>query len=154
MKNKISVLIAVGVISLSGVLVFANNNISKDEYDPSVGGGCIDLNKEEINNKQVDVRGFVREIRKDGDNIIIRVDKNSEENDSEGIMTLESNPDVRYDIADVIVNKNTIIKNSGLEENLKISDIKENQEIEVKFDGPETRSYPVQANALSINIIK
>lgn len=42
MKNKIGALIVVGLVSVSGVLGFAESN----EHDPSIGGGCIDLNNE------------------------------------------------------------------------------------------------------------
>ena len=49
--------------------------------------------------------------------------------------------------------KDTIIKKGNSSSNFKVSDLKIGQKIEVVFQGPEGRSYPVTANAYSINII-
>lgn len=156
MKNKISALVAVGLISISGILVFADNNSSDKEYDPSLGGGCIDLRypQAEIEPEQLDAMGKITNITHDGMNVIIRVEAVVDENMKNGIMTLDLKPEARYDIADVIINKDTIIKKGDSENLLNLSDLKEGQMVEVKFEGPEGRSYPVKANGYSITIIE
>lgn len=143
MKNKIAALVTVGLISVSGVLAFANNNSPKDEYDPSLGGGCIDLSGVEgiVESDEIGVRGVVTDIKIDGDKITIRV---------EG--TLDK--DTKYDIADVMVDKYTIITGEGSSTPLEIKDIEKGQSVEVIFQGPESRSYPVLVNSYSIRIIE
>ncbi|XTR39098.1 hypothetical protein ACQQ2T_06825 [Paraclostridium tenue] len=59
----------------------------------------------------------------------------------------------RYDIANVLVDKDIIIKKGNSSSKIKVSYLKIGQNIEVVFQDPEGRSYPVTANAYSINII-
>ncbi|MGL5348718.1 MAG: hypothetical protein ACRDA3_15325 [Peptostreptococcaceae bacterium] len=156
MKNKISALITIGVISISGILVFADNSSSNNEYDPSIGGGCIDLRKPsvEVTPEQLDAMGIITNLRNDGENIIITVETKVDPNAKDGISTLDLQPVARYDIADVIISKNTLIQKGNSDNLLKLSDINKNQMVEVKFTGAESRSYPVQANAYSVTIIE
>ena len=143
MKNKISILVAVLLVSISGILVFADNNSSNNKQDSTLV---------QITPEQLDVMGTITNIKHEGDNIIIRVEAVKDENIKDGIDTLNLKPEARYDIADVIINKNTIIKKSDSDKLLKPSDIKQNQRLEVKFEKIEGRSYPVYANAYSIMI--
>lgn len=143
MKNKISILVAVLLVSISGILVFADNNSSNNKQDSTLV---------QITPEQLDVMGTITNIKHEGDNIIIRVEAVKDENIKDGIDTLNLKPEARYDIADVIINKNTIIKKSDSDKLLKPSDIKQNQRVEVKFEKIEGRSYPVYANAYSIMI--
>ena len=143
MKNKISILVAVLLVSISGILVFADNNTSNHKQDSTLV---------QITPEQLDVMGTITNIKHEGDNIIIRVEAVKDENIKDGIDTLNLKPEARYDIADVIINKNTIIKKSDSDKVLKASDIKQNQRVEVKFEKIEGRSYPVYANAYSIMI--
>ncbi|MGL4913224.1 MAG: hypothetical protein ACRC3Y_12430 [Romboutsia sp.] len=156
MKNKISALVAVGLISISGILVFADNNSSGNDYDPSLGGGCIDLSDPQvaIAPEQLDAMGKITSITHDGDNIIIRVEAVVDENLKDGIMTLDLKPEARYDIADVIINKDTLIQKGDSTDLLKPSDLKQGQMVEVNFVGPEGRTYPVKANGFSVTIIE
>lgn len=78
--------------------------------------------------------GTITNIKHEGDNIIIRIEAVKDENIKDGIDTLNLKPEARYDIADVIINKNTIIKKSDSDKLLKASDIKQNQRLEVKFE--------------------
>lgn len=143
MKNKISILVAVLLVSISGILVFADNNTLNHKQDSTLV---------QITPEQLDVMGTITNIKHEGDNIIIRVEALKDENIKDGIATLNLKPEARYDIADVIINKNTIIKKSDSDKVLKASDIKQNQRVEVKFEKIEGRSYPVYANAYSIMI--
>lgn len=143
MKNKISILVVVLLVSISGILVFADNNSSNNKQDSTLV---------QITPEQLDVMGTITNIKHEGDNIIIRVEAVKDENIKDGIDTLNLKPEARYDIADVIINKNTIIKKSDSDKLLKPSDIKQNQRVEVKFEKIEGKSYPVYANAYSIMI--
>lgn len=143
MKNKISILVAVLLVSISGILVFADNNSSNNKQDSTLV---------QITPEQLDVMGTITNIKHEGDNIIIRVEAVKDENIKDGIDTLNLKPEVRYEIADVIINKNTIIKKSDSDKLLKPSDIKQNQRVEVKFEKIEGKSYPVYANAYSVMI--
>ncbi|SCI85405.1 Uncharacterised protein [uncultured Clostridium sp.] len=143
MKNKISILVTVLLVSISGILVFADNNLSNNKQDSTLV---------QITPEQLDVMGTITNIKHEGDNIIIRIEAVKDENIKDGIDTLNLKPEARYDIADVIINKNTIIKKSDSDKLLKASDIKQNQRVEVKFEKIEGRSYPVYANAYSIMI--
>lgn len=143
MKNKISILVAMLLVSISGILVFADNNSSNHKKDSTLV---------QITPEQLDVMGTITNIKHEGDNLIIRVEAVKDENIKDGIATLDLKPEARYDIADVIINKNTIIKKADSDKLLKASDIKQNQRVEVKFEKIEGRSYPVYANAYSIMI--
>ena len=143
MKNKISILVAALLVSISGILVFADNKSSNHKQDSTLV---------QITPEQLDVMGTITNIKHEGDNIIIRVEALKDENIKDGIATLNLKPEARYDIADVIINKNTIIKKSDSDKLLKPSHIKQNQRVEVKFEKIEGRSYPVYANAYSIMI--
>lgn len=143
MKNKISILVAALLVSISGILVFADDKSSNNKQDSTLV---------QITPEQLDVMGTITNIKHEGDNIIIRVEAVKDENIKDGIDTLNLKPEARYDIADVIINKNTIIKKSDSDKLLKPSDIKQNQRLEVKFEKIEGRSYPVYANAYSIMI--
>ncbi|MDU1453858.1 MAG: DUF3221 domain-containing protein [Paeniclostridium sordellii] len=136
MKKKIIALLTVGLISISGVLIFANNKLS-------IGKNNLDSNKENVDLskvKDIAIRGLIKSIRVDKEVTSIKVEGNLEK-------------DTRYDIANILVDKDTIINKGDSNSNLKISDLKIGQKIEVVFQGPEGRSYPVKANAYSINII-
>lgn len=136
MKKKIIALLTVGLISVSGVLIFANNK-------SSIAKNNLDSNKENVylsEVKDIAIRGLIKDISVDKEVTSIKVEGNLEK-------------DTRYDIANVLVDKDTIISKGDSSSNLKISDLKIGQRIEVVFQGPEGRSYPVTANAHSINII-
>lgn len=143
MKNKISILVAALLVSISGILVFADNNSPNHKQDSTLV---------QITPEQLDVMGIITNIKHEGDNIIIRIEAVKDENIKDGIATLDLKPEARYDIADVIINKNTIIKKADSDKLLKPSDIKQNQRVEVKFEKIEGRSYPVYANAYSVMI--
>ncbi|CEO05363.1 Uncharacterised protein [[Clostridium] sordellii] len=103
----------------------------------------LDSNKENVDLskvKDIAIRGLIKSIRVDKEVTSIKVEGNLEK-------------DTRYDIANILVDKDTIINKGDSNSNLKISDLKIGQKIEVVFQGPEGRSYPVTANAYSINII-
>ncbi|XTR39087.1 hypothetical protein ACQQ2T_06770 [Paraclostridium tenue] len=146
MKNKISILVATLLVSISGILVFADNKSSNHKQDSK-------NHPVQITPEQLDVMGTITNIKHEGDNLIIRVEAVKDENIKDGIDTLNLKPEARYDIADVIINKNTIIKKADSDKLLKPSDIKQNQRVEVKFKKIEGRSYPVYANAYSVTII-
>lgn len=132
MKKQIIALLTVGLISVSGILVFANNKSSIAKNDVN-SNGDVDVN-------DIAIRGIIKGIGIDKEVTSVRVEGNLEK-------------DTSYDIADVLVGKDTIIKKDNSSSNLKVSDLKIGQKIEVVFQGPEGRSYPVTANAYSINII-
>ena len=136
MKKKIIALLTVGLISVSGVLIFANNKSSISKNDLDSNKENVDLSKV----KDIAIRGLIKSISVDQEVTSIKVEGNLEK-------------DTRYDIANVLVDKDTIINKGDSNSNLKISDLKIGQKIEVVFQGPEGRSYPVTANAYSINII-
>lgn len=136
MKKKIIALLTVGLISVSGVLIFANNKSSISKNDLDSNKENADLSKV----KDIAIRGLIKSISVDKEVTSIKVEGNLEK-------------DTRYDIANVLVAKDTIINKGDSNSNLKISDLKIGQKIEVVFQGPEGRSYPVTANAYSINII-
>ncbi|CEN78464.1 DUF3221 domain-containing protein [Paraclostridium sordellii] len=136
MKKKVIALLTVGLISISGVLIFANNK-------SSIAKNNLDSNKENVDLsevKDIAIRGLIKDISVDKEVTSIKVEGNLEK-------------DTRYDIANVLVDKDTIINKGDSSSNLKISDFKIGQRIEVVFQGPEGKSYPVTANAHSINII-
>ncbi|CEO33296.1 DUF3221 domain-containing protein [Paraclostridium sordellii] len=136
MKKKVITLLTVGLISVSGVLIFENNK-------SSIGKNNLDSNKENVDLskvKDIAIRGLIKSISVDKEVTSIKVEGNLEK-------------DTRYDIANILVDKDTIINKGDSNSNLKISDLKIGQKIEVVFQGPEGRSYPVTANAYSINII-
>ncbi|CEN24662.1 DUF3221 domain-containing protein [Paraclostridium sordellii] len=134
MKKQIIVLLSVGLISVSGILIFTNNKSSTiKNYSNS--------NKESVNLpevKDIAIRGIIKDISLDKEVTSIQVEGKLEK-------------DTRYDIANVLVDKNTIIKKGTSSH--KVSDLKIGEKVEVVFQGPEGRSYPVTANAYSINII-
>lgn len=132
MKKQIIALLTVGLISVSGILVFANNKSSIAKNDVN-SNGDVDVN-------DIAIRGIIKGIGIDKEVTSVRVEGNLEK-------------DTSYDIADVLVGKDTIIKKGNSSSTLKVSDLKIGQKIEVVFQGPEGRSYPVTANAYSINII-
>ncbi|CEK33832.1 DUF3221 domain-containing protein [Paraclostridium sordellii] len=136
MKKKVITLLTVGLISVSGVLIFANNKSSISKNDLDSNKENVDLSKV----KDIAIRGLIKSISVDKEVTSIKVEGNLEK-------------DTRYDIANVLVDKDTIINKGDSNSNLKISDLKIGQKIEVVFQGPEGRSYPVTANAYSINII-
>ena len=136
MKKKVITLLTVGLISVSGVLIFANNKSSISKNDLDSNKENVDLSKI----KDIAIRGLIKSISVDKEVTSIKVEGNLEK-------------DTRYDIANVLVDKDTIINKGDSNSNLKISDLKIGQKIEVVFQGPEGRSYPVTANAYSINII-
>ena len=136
MKKKVITLLTVGLISVSGVLIFANNKSSISKNDLDSNKENVDLSKV----KDIGIRGLIKSISVDKEVTSIKVEGNLEK-------------DTRYDIANVLVDKDTIINKGDSNSNLKISDLKIGQKIEVVFQGPEGRSYPVTANAYSINII-
>lgn len=136
MKKKVITLLTVGLISVSGVLIFANNKSSISKNDLDWNKENVDLSKV----KDIAIRGLIKSISVDKEVTSIKVEGNLEK-------------DTRYDIANVLVDKDTIINKGDSNSNLKISDLKIGQKIEVVFQGPEGRSYPVTANAYSINII-
>ena len=136
MKKKIIALLTVGLISVSGVLIFANNKSSISKNDLDSNKENVDLSKV----KDIAIRGLIKSISVDKEVTSIKVEGNLEK-------------DTRYDIANVLVDKDTIINKGNSNSSLKISDLKIGQNIEVVFQGPEGTSYPVTANAYSINII-
>ncbi|CEP80634.1 DUF3221 domain-containing protein [Paraclostridium sordellii] len=136
MKKKVIALLTVGLISVSGVLIFANNKSSIAKNDLNLNKENVDLSEV----KDIAIRGLIKDISVDKEVTSIKVDGNLEK-------------DTRYDIANVLVDKDTIINKGDSSSNLKISDLKIGQRIEVVFQGPEGKSYPVTANAHSINII-
>ncbi|MDU2687452.1 DUF3221 domain-containing protein [Paeniclostridium sordellii] len=136
MKNQFITLLTIGLISVSGVLIFANNKSSIAKNDLNLNKENVDLSKV----KDIAIRGLIKSISVDQEVTSIKVEGNLEK-------------DTRYDIANVLVDKDTIINKGNSNSNLKISDLKIGQKIEVVFQGPEGRSYPVTANAYSINII-
>ncbi|MEG0873677.1 MAG: hypothetical protein RR942_09035 [Romboutsia sp.] len=148
MKKKTIALIVVLLISISGILIFTKNN-STTEKPPEDSKD----NQVQTTPEQLDVMGKITNIKQEEDNLIIRVEAVKDENAKNGIDTLDLKPEVRYDIADVVINKDTIIKKADSDKTLKASDIKQNQIVAVKFEKIEGRSYPVYANAESITII-
>ena len=142
MKKQIIALLTVGLISVSGILVFANNKSSITKNDVNSNGGHEDISgvNGDVDVNDIAIRGIVKGISIDNGLTSVRVEGNLEK-------------DTSYDIADVLVGKDTIIKKGNSSSNLKVSDLKIGQKIEVVFQGPEGRSYPVTANAYSINII-
>lgn len=148
MKNKIIALLLLLLISISGILVFAKNNSTIEKPSDDSKDNQVQTTPE-----QLDVMGKITNIKQEGDNIIIRVEAVKDENAKNGIDTLDLKPEARYDIADVLINKDTIIKKADSDKTLKLSYIKQNQIVEVKFEKIEGRSYPVYANAHSITII-
>lgn len=142
MKKQIIALLTVGLISLSGILVFANNKSSITKNDVNSNGGHEDISKVngDVDVNDIAIRGIVKDISIDNGLTSVRVEGNLEK-------------DTRYDIANILVGKDTIIKKGNSSSNFKVSDLKIGQKIEVVFQGPEGRSYPVTANAYSINII-
>lgn len=142
MKKQIIALLAVGLISVSGILVFANNKSSITKNYVNSNGGHEDISgvNGDVDVNDIAIRGIIKGIGIDKEGTSVRVEGNLEK-------------DTSYDIADVLVGKDTIIKKGNSSSNLKVSDLKIGQKIEVVFQGPEGRSYPVTANAYSINII-
>lgn len=140
MKKQIIALLTVGLISLSGILVFANNKSSIAKNDVNSNGEHEDISGVNGDVNDIAIRGIVKDISIDNGLTSVRVEGNLEK-------------DTRYDIANILVGKDTIIKKGNSSSNLKVSDLKIGQKIEVVFQGPEGRSYPVTANAYSINII-
>ena len=142
MKKQIIALLTVGLISVSGILVFANNKSSITKNDVNSNGGHEDISEVngDVDVNDIAIRGIIKCIGIDKEVTSVRVEGNLEK-------------DTSYDIADVLVGKDTIIKKGNSSSNLKVSDLKIGQKIEVVFQGPEGRSYPVTANAYSINII-
>ncbi|CEO28095.1 DUF3221 domain-containing protein [Paraclostridium sordellii] len=136
MKNQFITLLTIGLISVSGVLIFANNKSSIAKNDLNLNKENVDLSKV----KDIAIRGLIKDISVDKEVTSIKVEGNLEK-------------DTRYDIANVLVDKDTIINKGDSNFNLEVSDLKIGQKIEVVFQGPEGRSYPVTANAYSINII-
>ena len=142
MKKQIIALLTVGLISVSGILVFANNKSSITKNDVNSNGGHEDISEVngDVDVNDIAIRGIIKGIGIDKEVTSVRVEGNLEK-------------DTSYDIADVLVGKDTIIKKGNSSSNLKVSDLKIGQKIEVVFQDTEGRSYPVTANAYSINII-
>jgi beta-N-acetylhexosaminidase len=62
--------------------------------------------------------------------------------------------DTSYDKASVYVGEKTKIYQADTNKELTIGDLKEGLKVEIVFTGPVRESYPVQADAKIINIIK
>jgi beta-N-acetylhexosaminidase len=62
--------------------------------------------------------------------------------------------DTSYDKASVYVEEKTKIYQADTNKKLTISDLKEDSQVEITFTGPVRESYPVQADAEIIRIIK
>jgi beta-N-acetylhexosaminidase len=62
--------------------------------------------------------------------------------------------DASYDKASVYVGEKTKIYQANTNKKLTISDLKEGSQVEIIFTGPVRESYPVQADAEIIRIIK
>ncbi|MNI62941.1 hypothetical protein D3C73_1182800 [compost metagenome] len=58
-----------------------------------------------------------------------------------------------HDKASVKIDKNTKIKDN-LGNNLNVTDLKDNDVVEIMFEGPVATSYPVQAYASKILVVK
>lgn len=62
--------------------------------------------------------------------------------------------DTEYDKASVSVGDKTKIYKGNTKETLEMSTLKEGTKVEVIFEGPVRESYPVQADAKIITVIK
>lgn len=125
MKNKIGALIVVGIVSVSGFLAFAGNN----EYDPSIGGGCIDLsNEQDLNvipeDKQIESTQETSEMLKEELAVKGKIDKIE--------ITKEGATITVGDIKVSVHASTNIFKDDLL---LGVSGLEEGQNVEVYSDG-------------------
>ena len=91
---------------------------------------------------QIDIRGEVKSVVKDGDKISsIYV---------EGVLT----EDTRYDKATIRITDDTAIATCVKGADLPVQDIHQGSIVEVTFTGPVAESYPVQATAKLLRIIE
>lgn len=137
MKNKIVALIAVGIVSVSGFLAFAGNN----EYDPSVGGGCIDLSNEQHQNviSEKDRTQKTSEMLKEELVATGSIDK---------IETTEKGTIITVDGTKILVHASTNI--FKVESLLGVEDLKEGQIVEVYSDGVQGDVL----NGLKVEVLK
>ncbi|MGL5314960.1 MAG: hypothetical protein ACRC92_17035 [Peptostreptococcaceae bacterium] len=125
MKNKICALIVVGIVSVSGFLAFAGNN----EYDPSIGGGCIDLSNDQDSNvisedKKIESTQGTSEMLKEELAVKGKIDKIE--------VTKEGATITVGDIKVSVHTSTNIFKDDSL---LEVADLEEGQSVEVYYDG-------------------
>jgi beta-N-acetylhexosaminidase len=62
--------------------------------------------------------------------------------------------DTEHDKASISITEKTKIYEAGGKKKLEASSLKEGMKVEVDFEGPVRESYPIQADAKTIRIIK
>lgn len=134
------IIVVVLIFILGGLAVFAimmgnASRIKQDLTDGNISGRVDKKNN-------INIRGKVK-------NITVR---NS--NEVNILVEGQIEIDTQYDKASININKDTKIIDNLTNKAIKISDIKVNDKVEVEFTGMVAESYPVQAVAKSLNILK
>jgi beta-N-acetylhexosaminidase len=62
--------------------------------------------------------------------------------------------DTEYDKASIYITEKTNIYEGNTKKKLEASSLKEGMKVEVDFEGPVRESYPIQADAKTIRILK
>lgn len=144
-KKSLSVL-AASLVLVCGVFLYNSNN------EPDISSAPIsmapqaeprvnqNLNNGEFKPEEIGVIGVVKDITVDGGVTSIIVEGQMEN-------------DTKYDIANIFIDKDTIIKNGDSDTLVNASDIKEGQKVEVVFRGIDEQSYPITGDAYSVKII-
>lgn len=97
----------------------------------------VDVSK----NFRIDIRGTITNVTLFGDTASILVEGQIEN-------------DTYYDKASVRIDQNTLITKLSLNRSISVSEINVGDKVEVTFKGPVAESYPVQASAELVHIIK
>jgi beta-N-acetylhexosaminidase len=101
--------------------------------------GCNKVSSKE----KVDIRGEITKLSLNGSSKVVNI-----------LVEGKIDEDTSYDKASVYVGEKTKIYQADTNKKLTISDLKEGSQVEIIFTGPVRESYPVQADAEIIRIIK
>jgi beta-N-acetylhexosaminidase len=96
-----------------------------------------------ISKEKADIRGEITKLSLSNNSKLINI-----------LVEGKIEEDTSYDKASVYVGEKTKIYNADTNKELTISDLKEGLTVEIVFTGPVRESYPVQADAKIVKIIK
>ncbi len=95
------------------------------------------------NNEKIGVRGKITNLVQGQDNQITSI-----------LVEGDLENDTAYDKASISITSKTKIIEKGTKKKLSKDDLKESMQVEVIFEGPVRESYPVQADAKEIRVLK
>lgn len=137
MKNKMIALAAVGIISVGGLSVFANNKSTANEKHNQTNIAGVSPIVEE----KLAIVGNITEISEINGETIVRVVGDIEDG-------------AKYEDVLVYVHASTIIGHENQEDLLEIKDLEVGQKVKVNYDGSEREEAQGQISGLRVLISK